>query len=193
MIKDGKDKKFDTILAIKLDRISRSVYDMEVINKMLSDNELDLICIFESFDTTNANGRMVQRIMTSVAQNEIERTSERTKIGMAGAIKAGHIPGKTPAGYRRENKCLVVDPITSLVVKKIFEMYSRGNSQFIIAQELTKEHALGKKEYLCRNHNIEEKIIKKKFNWFIITNLLIIAIIIIISLYSFSYIYKSVQ
>ena len=90
MIKDGKDKKFDTILAIKLDRISRSVYDMEVINKMLSDNELDLICIFESFDTTNANGRMVQRIMTSVAQNEIERTSERTKIGMDGAIKAGH-------------------------------------------------------------------------------------------------------
>ena len=147
MIKDGKDKKFDTILAIKLDRISRSVYDMEVINKMLSDNELDLICIFESFDTTNANGRMVQRIMTSVAQNEIERTSERTKIGMDGAIKAGHIPGKTPTGYRRENKCLVVDPVTSLVVKKIFEMYSRGNSQFIIAQELTKEQALGKKEW----------------------------------------------
>lgn len=147
MIKDGKDKKFDTILAIKLDRISRSVYDIEVINKMLSDNELDLICIFESFDTTNANGRMVQRIMTSVAQNEIERTSERTKIVMDGAIKTGHMPGKTPTGYRRENKYLVVDSITNLVVKKIFEMYSRGSSQFINAQELTKEHTLGKKEW----------------------------------------------
>ncbi|MDD6387809.1 MAG: recombinase family protein [Bacilli bacterium] len=55
---------------------------MEVINKMISDNELDLICIFQSFNTTNANGRIVQRIITSVAQNEIERTSERTKIGM---------------------------------------------------------------------------------------------------------------
>ena len=54
---------------------------MEVINKMISDNELDLICIFQSFNTTNANGRIVQRIITSVAQNEIERTSERTKIG----------------------------------------------------------------------------------------------------------------
>lgn len=49
------------------------------------------------------------------------------------------------------------------------------------------------KSYLCRYHNIEEKIIKKKFNWFIITNLLVIVIIIIILLYSFSYIYKSVQ
>ena len=26
----------------------------------------------------------------------IERTSERTKIGLAGAIKSGHIPGHTP-------------------------------------------------------------------------------------------------
>ena len=30
---------------------------------------------------------MVSRILTSVSQNEIERTSERTKIGLAGAIK----------------------------------------------------------------------------------------------------------
>ena len=54
---------------------------MEVINKMISDNELDLICIFQSFNTTYANGKIVQRNITSVAQNEIERTSERTKIG----------------------------------------------------------------------------------------------------------------
>lgn len=49
------------------------------------------------------------------------------------------------------------------------------------------------------SENTEERIRKyiqnqtKKFNWFIITNLLVIAIIIIILLYSFSYIYKSVQ
>ena len=30
---------------------------------------------------------MISRILTCVSQNEIERTSERTKIGLAGAIK----------------------------------------------------------------------------------------------------------
>lgn len=144
MLEDGKLGKFDTIIAIKLDRISRSVYDMERINKFFDENNLNLICLYDQYDTSTANGRMIQRIMTSVAQNEIERTSERTKIGMDGAIKAGHIPGVTPIGYRRENKCLVIDPISSLVVKKIFSMYSRGNSQFIIAQELSNEKALGK-------------------------------------------------
>jgi hypothetical protein len=30
---------------------------------------------------------MVMRIMTSVSQNEIEKCSERTKLGMVGVIK----------------------------------------------------------------------------------------------------------
>ena len=33
---------------------------------------------------------MISRLLMSVSQNEIERTSERTKIGLAGAIKNGH-------------------------------------------------------------------------------------------------------
>ena len=39
----------------------------------------------------------LDRIM-SVSQNEIERTSERTKVGLAGAIKCGHIPHIAPLG-----------------------------------------------------------------------------------------------
>lgn len=37
---------------------------------------------------------MISRILTSVSQQEIERTSERTKIDLADAIKAGQIPCK---------------------------------------------------------------------------------------------------
>lgn len=40
----------------------------------------------------------------SVSQNEIERTSERTKVGLASAIKCGHIPHIAPLGYKHEDK-----------------------------------------------------------------------------------------
>ena len=43
---------------------------------------------------------MVSRILMSVSQQEIERTSERTKVDLAGAIKQGHIPGQRPFGYK---------------------------------------------------------------------------------------------
>ena len=51
-----------------------------------------LILINDDINTTNANGKMVSRILMSVSQQEIERTSERTKVGLAGAIKQGHVP-----------------------------------------------------------------------------------------------------
>ena len=86
MMQDVKDKKINVIVAFKLDRLTRSVYDIEKLMKFVNDNECDIDCMADESNTTTSNGRMVMRIMTSVSQNEIERTSERTKIGMAGAI-----------------------------------------------------------------------------------------------------------
>ena len=58
----------------------------------LDENNAYLDCANDEINTTNANGKMVSRLLMSVSQNEIERTSERTKIGLAGAIKQGHVP-----------------------------------------------------------------------------------------------------
>jgi len=91
---DIRKKKCNTIVVLKLDRLTRSVYDMEDIMKFLDENNAYLDCANDDINTTNANGRMVARLLTTVSQNEIERTSERTKIGLAGAIKVGNIPNK---------------------------------------------------------------------------------------------------
>ena len=84
---DIVNKKCNTIVVLKLDRLTRSVYDWENIMKFLEENNAYLDCANDDINTTNANGRMVARLLTTVSQNEIERTSERTKIGLAGAIK----------------------------------------------------------------------------------------------------------
>ena len=80
----------------------------------------------------------------SVSQNEIERTSERTKIGLAGAIKQGHLPSQAPLGYKHENKKLVIDYSTKDVVVRIFELYYNGNSYQTISNILNEEQVLGK-------------------------------------------------
>ena len=92
LLQDIKDKKCNTIVVLKLDRLTRSVYDWENIIKFLEENNAYLDCANDDINTTNANGKMISRILMSVSQQEIERTSERTKVGLAGAIKAGHVP-----------------------------------------------------------------------------------------------------
>ena len=141
---DIRKKKCNTIVVLKLDRLTRSVYDMEDIMKFLDEKNAYLDCANDDINTTNANGRMVARLLTTVSQNEIERTSERTKIGLAGAIKVGNIPNKAPFGYKRNNKKLVPDPLTKDQVIRIFNLYYEGNSYQTIANIYNDEKVFGK-------------------------------------------------
>ena len=144
LLHDIKDKKCNTIVVLKLDRLTRSVADWEKILTFLEENEAFLDCANDDINTTNANGKMISRILTSVSQQEIERTSERTKIGLAGAIKVGHIPHQAPLGYKRVDKKLIPDITTKDVVIRIFEMYHNGLSYKKINNILNEEKVLGK-------------------------------------------------
>ena len=141
---DIKNKKINTIVALKLDRITRSIYDWEKLMTFLDENNAYLDCANDEINTTNANGKMVSRLLMSVSQNEIERTSERTKIGLAGAIKMGHIPNQAPLGYKHEDKRLIIDYSTKDVVERIFDLYYNGNSYQKISNILNEEQVLGK-------------------------------------------------
>ena len=137
---DIKSKKINTIIALKQDRITRSIFDWEELMRFLEENDAYLDCVNDDINTTNANGIMVSRILMSVSQQEIERT----KVGLAGAIKQGHIPHQAPLGYKHENKKLVIDHLTKDVVIRIFELYHKGMSYQKISTLFNKEQVLGK-------------------------------------------------
>ena len=141
---DIKSKRINTIVALKLDRITRSIYDWENLMTFLDENNAYLDCVNDEINTTSANGKMISRLLMSVSQNEIERTSERTKVGMAGAIKNGHIPHKAPLGYKHEDRKLVIDYSTKDIVVRIFELYYNGLSYKKISNLFNEEKVLGR-------------------------------------------------
>ena len=150
---DIVSKKINTIVALKLDRITRSIFDWENLITFLDKNEAYIDCANDEINTTTANGKMISRLLMSVSQNEIERTSERTKIGLAGAIKSGHIPHIAPLGYKHEDKKLVIDYATKDIVKRIFELYYNGYSYQKISNLYNEEKVLGKTNW--RDSTIE--------------------------------------
>lgn len=141
---DIKSKRINTIVALKLDRITRSIYDWENLMTFLDENDAYLDCVNDEINTTSANGKMISRLLMSVSQNEIERTSERTKVGLAGAIKCGHIPHIAPLGYKHEDKKLVIDYATKDVIVRIFDLYYNGYSYQKISNLFNEEKVLGK-------------------------------------------------
>ena len=142
------DKKCNTIVVLKLDRLTRSVLDWEYILNFLEQNDAYLDCANDDINTTNANGKMISRILTSVSQNEIEKCSERTKVGLAGAIKEGHIPHKAPFGYKHVDKKLVPDEATKDQIIRMFNLYYEGNSYQTISNLYNKEKVFGRTNWL---------------------------------------------
>ena len=146
MIQDMKDGKINKIIVYKLDRLTRSIQDLENICKMLEEYNCDLESVAEEINTGNANGKFFIRMLTILAQLEIERTSERTKFGLIGAAKKGHISGQPALGYTKKDKSkkLVIDELESDVVKRIFSMYLEGSSVCHICEIFNEENVLNK-------------------------------------------------
>lgn len=94
-------------------------------------------------------------MLTVLSQLEIEIVSERTKFGLNGAIKSGHLPGIVPFGYKKDNKKTVIDESTKPIVERVFNLYLEGNSYQTIANIFNKEKVLNKIWY---DSHFEKKI-----------------------------------
>lgn len=147
MIEDVKQGKINKIIIFKLDRLTRSIQDLENICKFLDKYNCGLESISEEINTSSANGKFFVRMITILAQLEIERTSERTKVGLVGAIKQGHISGRPPLGYVKKNgsKKIFIDEVQADVVRRIFKLYLDGMSVCSICKLFKEENVLNRR------------------------------------------------
>jgi len=76
MLADMKKGKINYIVAYKLDRVTRSVRDLEELIVVLEKHNTYLVCDRDDVNTSTANGRFFVRMLTVLSQLEIEIVSE---------------------------------------------------------------------------------------------------------------------
>lgn len=148
MMKEAQ--KDDVIVVYKLDRLTRSVRDLDNLLRDFEKRGLQFRSVTEQFDTTSATGRLMIRMVGEFAQWERETIAERTMFGKqkkwdlgewnGGAIPFGYT--KAPSGKMKAGKNLfklVPDPATSHIVPLIFEKYLAGLGTRTIAMWLNHE------------------------------------------------------
>lgn len=147
MIEDMKNGKINKIVVYKLDRLTRSIKDLESICTMLEEYNCSLESVAEEINTDTANGKFFIRMITILAQLEIERASERTKFGLVGAAKKGHLSGRPPLGYKKidNDKGIFIDEIQADVVRRIFKLYLDGMAVNSICKLFNEEEVLNRK------------------------------------------------
>ncbi|WP_066316813.1 recombinase family protein [Bacillus sp. FJAT-29814] len=137
LIEDVKLKKFDVVVFYKLDRLVRSVSDLDALLKIFDKHNIAIRSVTEPFDTTTAIGRFLITLVAAIAQWERETISERVSVNMEKKVKMGLWPGgMAPYGYKVVDKELAINSDEDIVVKKIFIML-RTLGFYTVAKKLT--------------------------------------------------------
>lgn len=131
-----------TVVALKLDRLTRSVGDLDDLLKLFAKKEVALVLISESIDTSTAIGEMLANIMCSVAQWERKAIGERTSFALDHKRRNRQAYGRTPFGYRREGDKLVVDPDQQAALAEARRLADAGATLREIGEMLTARGAM---------------------------------------------------
>lgn len=100
----------DAVLAVKIDRIARSLRHFAQITAELLKRDVALVCPGQGIDTSSSNpcARFQVNILASVAEFERDLISERTKSGLVVARAAGKILGKPSKKMATINRGAIV-------------------------------------------------------------------------------------
>ena len=79
----------DILFITKLDRLARSVIDLQNIAKFLEDKNVDLKVIQQNIDTTTPAGRLLFTVLGAIAEFERDLINERVREGIEAAKRKG--------------------------------------------------------------------------------------------------------
>lgn len=84
----------DTLVVVKLDRLSRSLKDLLELVERIHETGAHLQSLSESIDTTSSAGKLTFHVFGMLAEFERERIRERTLEGLAAAKARGRSGGR---------------------------------------------------------------------------------------------------
>lgn len=123
MIVDCMDRKIDMIITKSISRFARNTVDtLNFVRKLKSYN----VAVFfeeENINTLTMDGELLLTILSSVAQQEVQNTSEHVKKGLKMKLQRGEIIGNPQClgyNYLPDEKTLVVNEEEADIVRYIY-------------------------------------------------------------------------
>ena len=128
MIDDARLDKFDFIITKEISRFSRNTLDSIKYTQELLQNGVGVLFQSDNINTLLPDSELRLTIMSSIAQDEVRKISERVKFGFKRAIDSGVVLGNSRIwGYDKADGKLVINEKQAEVVRLIFELYATQN------------------------------------------------------------------
>jgi len=127
MINEAKKGSFDLIITKEISRFSRCTLDSIHYTRKLLECGVGVYFQNDNIITIYGDAQLRLTIMSSIAQDEVRRLSERVKFGIIRAYESGKVLGNSNIyGYDKINGELAINHQQSRFICDLFEIYSKG-------------------------------------------------------------------
>lgn len=124
---------FDVIVARHMDRLLRRLAELEQVLERCKKTKTAIVTAADGVDTSTDGGRLVARILSSVAQGEVERKGARQRSAAVQAAKQGRwIGGRRAFGYESDGVTIREDE--AALIKQGYSDVLAGESLAEIAR-----------------------------------------------------------
>lgn len=162
LIADMKAGKVDVVVAYKLDRLSRSLFDFAELVKLFEAHNVTFVSVTQHFNTTDAMGRMLLNILLTFAQFEQELTAERIRDKFIASKRKGYwMHGVPPLGYDVRERRLEVNEDEGALVRWVFRRFLEVRSIQKVAEDARALNYLNKSWTSARGNFTEGKVLDK--------------------------------
>lgn len=125
MIKDAQADHFDFIVTKEISRFSRNTLDSIQYTQELLRCGVGVLFESDNINTLMPDAELRLTIMSSIAQDEVRKISERVKFGFKRAIEKGVVLGNDCIwGYEKKEGRLVIKEDEAKIVRMIFNLYA---------------------------------------------------------------------
>ncbi|MEG1594921.1 MAG: recombinase family protein [Lachnospiraceae bacterium] len=137
MIGDAFAGKLDLILTKEISRFARNTLDSIYYTRRLKEQGIGVLFMNDNINTLDADAELRLTIMSSIAQEESRKTSERVKWGQKRKMEQGVVFGGDLLGYDVKNGKMTINKEGAEIVQLIFSKFiNEGKGTSIIAREL---------------------------------------------------------
>ena len=127
MIEDAKTGRFDLIVTKEISRFARNTLDSIGYTRELLRHGVGVYFQNDNINTFDKDAELRLTIMSSIAQDEVRKLSERTRFGFKRAQENGVLLGQNNLfGYNKVDGHLEIVEREAAVVREVFERYAAG-------------------------------------------------------------------
>ena len=140
MIACAKNGDFDLIVTKEISRFARNTLDSIFYTRDLKKHGVGVIFLNDNINTLDGDAELRLAIMSSIAQEESRKTSERVKWGQKRQMEQGVVFGRSMLGYDVKDGKMYINEDGAKVVRLIFHKFvNEGKGTHVIARELREE------------------------------------------------------